>query len=110
MSHEVAEAAVAGSRPAILIPAALLELPADELAQLLRHERGLIERDDPARALLQRIIEDLYWWNPAMARLGNHIREAQVRLRRRRRAGRSAGLRTFACVKPGVVSPRRLRR
>ena len=78
VSREVAGPAVAGIlRPAILIPAALLELPTDELARLLRHERGHVERGDLARALFQRIIEDLYWWNPAMARLGNHIREAR---------------------------------
>lgn len=78
LSQDAAGPAVAGLlRPTILIPTRLERAPRETLFPLLHHEFAHLLRRDVRNALVQRIVEDLFWWNPAMRFLGRWLNEAR---------------------------------
>lgn len=58
-------------RPKILVPERLAaSLPADAMRAVILHEAAHIRRNDPAIHTLQKILEALFWWNPAIRWMG----------------------------------------
>lgn len=60
-------------RPTILFPPRLQDAP--ELPALLKHELAHLYRHDLRCAFWQRVIEDLFWWNWPLRRLGRWLSE-----------------------------------
>lgn len=76
VSAAVAGPMVAGlRRPRILVPPRLLDLPAAARTAVLEHELAHLRRGDLGQALVQRLVLDVYWWNPAMGWLGRTLSE-----------------------------------
>lgn len=77
-SEEASGPAVAGLlRPAILLPARLVGAPYESLLPLLHHEYAHLVRGDVRNMLLQRIVADLFWWNPAIRLMAGWLEEAR---------------------------------
>lgn len=78
LSQEVTGPVVAGLlRPTILLPPRLEHAPRETLFPLIHHEFAHLIRRDVRNALTQRIVEDVFWWNPAMRLLGRWLDEAR---------------------------------
>jgi bla regulator protein BlaR1 len=61
-------------RPTLLWPAGLSDrLTDDELDAILRHEACHVRRRDNLSALLQAIVETLFWFHPAVWWVGHHM-------------------------------------
>ncbi|MDB5387834.1 MAG: hypothetical protein JWM11_3480 [Planctomycetaceae bacterium] len=76
LSHRVTEAIVAGFfKPMILLPIAwVTELPADMLEAVIAHELAHIRRGDLWINLLQRLVETLLFYHPAIWWLSRRLR------------------------------------
>jgi hypothetical protein len=74
-SHEIATPAAAGlGRPHVLIPVCLSErMDAAELEQLVVHELAHLRRWDDWTNLLQRVLEALLFFNPAVKWIGRRL-------------------------------------
>ncbi len=60
--------------PAILLPQTLVDAaPADMLQQIIHHEAAHLRRYDDWSNLVQRMIERLFWFNPAVFLVGHQI-------------------------------------
>jgi beta-lactamase regulating signal transducer with metallopeptidase domain len=71
---------VGALRPLILIPASLLTgLPAAQVELLLAHELAHVARHDYAANLLQRLVETLLFFHPAVGWLGRRVRQERER-------------------------------
>lgn len=67
---------VAGVRtPVIILPERMRDALTPEVVLLCRHEYAHVQRNDLRRALLQRCVEDLLWWNPGVLWLGRIVAE-----------------------------------
>lgn len=61
-------------RPNILIPERLAaSLPADAMRAVILHEAAHIRRNDPVVHALQKFVEALFWWNPAIRWMGARL-------------------------------------
>jgi hypothetical protein len=60
-------------RPTIVFPPRLADAP--DLPALLRHELAHLQRGDLQAAFMQRVIEDLCWWNWPLLQLGRWLAE-----------------------------------
>jgi beta-lactamase regulating signal transducer with metallopeptidase domain len=76
VSQRISEAMVAGVwRPVVLLPSAwLLELPPGVLEAVLAHELAHIRRWDPWVNALQRVVETLLFYHPAVWWLSRRVR------------------------------------
>ena len=75
-SHRIHEAAVVGFwRPAILLPASwITSLSPDVLEAIIAHELAHVRRYDVWVNLMQRIVESIFFYHPAVWWLSNHVR------------------------------------
>src|SRR5262249_1570313 len=76
LTYRVSEAVVFGVlRPMILLPAAWsTELPADMIEAVILHELAHLQRRDLWVNLLQRLVEMLLFYHPAVWSLSNRLR------------------------------------
>lgn len=71
ISQSFGPAVVGILRPKILVPRAMVDaLPADSLRAVLMHEVSHIHRKDVPVLLLQRLVESVLWWSPAVHLMG----------------------------------------
>jgi beta-lactamase regulating signal transducer with metallopeptidase domain len=79
LTRALGPAAVGIARPAIVLPAAVVEkLPEHALSAVLLHEGAHVARRDPVLLLAQRAVQALFWWNPLvrpLASAGDATRE-----------------------------------
>jgi beta-lactamase regulating signal transducer with metallopeptidase domain len=71
----IAPSVVGWVKPVLVVPAAALRLPLEQLEALLAHELAHIRRHDFLVNLLQNAVETLLFYHPAVWWLGRKIRE-----------------------------------
>jgi len=74
-SRGVSPSVIGWIKPVIVIPAAMLGLPIEQMEALLAHELAHIRRHDFLVNLLQSAVETLLFYHPAVWWLGRRIRE-----------------------------------
>jgi len=75
-SNEITGPALVGLwTPTILLPHRLVNAAPEQISLLLKHETNHLHRGDVWNALLQRLVEDALWWNPAIRVLGLWLTE-----------------------------------
>lgn len=86
-------------RPMVILPRRFESAPRAERRQVLRHEYAHLRRRDLRAALIQRLVEDLLWWNPFLARIGRYLAELREMASDEAAAGSARpGRRRFARV------------
>ena len=78
-------------RPTVLLPRSFAR---NERRAALRHEIEHLRRGDLRAALIQRAVEDLFWWNPCFYRLGAILAEQRELCCDQAAAGRTGSSRT----------------
>ena len=63
-------------RPQIILPTANLTLPDRTLRLVIGHEAAHLQRRDPQRAALMRLVGALYWFNPFVRRIAARMQLA----------------------------------
>ncbi|KAG1555223.1 hypothetical protein G6F50_012883 [Rhizopus delemar] len=63
-------------QPQIILPAASLALPDRTLRLVIGHEAAHLQRRDPQRAALMRLVGALYWFNPFVRRIAARVQLA----------------------------------
>lgn len=68
--------ALSRPQPRIILPAASLALPDRALRLVIGHEAAHLQRRDPQRAALMRLVGTLYWFNPFVRRIAARVQLA----------------------------------